>query len=167
MPLTAAEYEEGRRAHARELRERGRGAGPRYTGDSGYAMPWYDQYFGRGIDPAGAVNCARALRVGGTQSSLDVFVKASIGNEGPLLIPAGSTITLSLMQGDGEEGTFEDVGPTVCVKAPASGLSVEPGMLACRFPIGDFRKPWLMVSLEFSGAITGGTVDCCLGYIPR
>lgn len=167
MAITAKEFEEGRRLFSRELERRGRGAGPCFAGDGGYAIPWHDQYFERDIEPSGTVNCAQALRVGATQASLFVFVKASAGNDAVLRIPAGATITLALMQGDAERGEFEDVGPTICVKAPAAGMTVEPGMLACRFAIGDFGKPWLMVSLEFSGAITGGTVDCCLGYAAR
>ncbi len=167
MPISAQEFEQARNEFHDALVERGRGAGPMYTGDPLYLTPWYDQYFDRQIEPAGTVNCRKALRVGATQSALDVVLKAAAGNGGPLLVPAGSTITLALMQGDSESGTFEDVGPTVCVKAPAAGMSVLPGEPACRFAIGDFQKPWLMISLEFSGAITGGKFDACLGFVPR
>lgn len=168
MAISAKDFEEGRQAFASELARRGRGAGPRYCGEgAGSATAWYDQYFGRDFEPAGTVNCPQALRVGSTQAALDVVVKASVGNESELLIPAGSTMTMRFMQGESEKGIFEDVGPSVCIKAPASGLAVEPGMVAFRFPAGNFTKPWLMVSVEFSGAISGGKVDCCLGYVPR
>lgn len=166
MTITAQDYADGLYAFNQELIRKGQGAGPRYM-PGGYRIPWGDQYFEREIEPAGIVNCRQALRVGSTNSALDIFLKANVCNEGTLLIPAGSTITLGLLQGDSEEGTFEDVGPTVCVKAPPAGMEIEPGMMVCRFPIGDFRKPWLMASLEFSGAITGGKMDCCLGFIPR
>lgn len=166
MPMTAQDYADGLTAFRKEQRRRAQGAGPKYA-PGGYRLPWGDQYFERDFEPAGTVNCGQALRVGATLSALDIFVKANVNNEAPLLIPAGSTITLSLLQSDEEEGTFEDVGPTVCMKAPPAGMEIEPGMMVCRFPVGDFRKPWLAASLEFSGAITGGNVDCCLGFIPR
>ncbi|MCM1237495.1 MAG: hypothetical protein NC489_46105 [Ruminococcus flavefaciens] len=167
MSITAQEFEEGRQAFHSELIRRGAGVGPHYIDPNGYGPLWHDQFFGRDLTPTGTVSCKQALRVGATRNALDVAVTASALNNNDLIFPAGSTITLTLLQGDAEQGTFEDIGPTVCVKAPADGMTIAPGDTVCRFPIGDFQKPWLMVELEFSGAITGGTVDCSLGYFPR
>lgn len=149
-----------------DLTRRGARSGPCFKPD-GCNLIWYDQIFEREIEPAGAVNCSQALRVGATLNSHEVVLVASHGNEGPLVIPAGSTITLNLAQGDYETGTFADVGPTVCVKAPAEGMEIAPDNAVCRFALPDFNKPWLKVSLEFSGAITGGKMDCGLAYVPR
>lgn len=166
MAITAQDFESGRDAYQEAVCRRARRSGPSYS-PTGHSIVWHDQYFGFELEPAGTVNCAHALRVGSTMSQLDVVLVASHENKGPLVFPAGATITLSIAQGDSETGTFEYVGPTVCVKAPAEGMGIEPDDLVCRFPIGDFQKPWLMVSLEFSGPITGGTLDCALGYIPH
>lgn len=165
MPITAQEMLQGTRALEKELRRKGQHSGPTFS-DKGKPVAWWDQYFEREIDPTGIINCEQALRVGSTMQRLDVVILASYGNGGPLNIPGGSTITLTLMQGDDEEGTFTDVGPTVCVKAPPEGMQVDEDEIVCRFPVGDFTKPWLKVTLEFAGAITGGNVDCALGFIP-
>ena len=152
----------------RDLVDRGRGAGPAYAGDdAGMPLVWHDQIFGERFEPSGSVHCERALRAGRTQNSLDVILVASVANEEPLLIPAGATITATFMTADSEEGVFEEVGPSICVRAPQAGMEIEPGALVCRFAAGNFRKPWLMVRLEFSGSITGGLMDCGLGYVPR
>lgn len=166
MSITAAEFASGHNAFRDELIRRAQRSGPSYS-PTGHSIVWHDQYFDFEIEPAGTTNCVQALRVGSTLSHLDVVLVASHKNAGDLTFPAGATITLGLMQGDSEEGVFEDIGPTVCIKAPPEGMSIAPDDRVCRFPIGDFSKPWLKVSLEFSGAITGGTVDCALGYIPH
>lgn len=144
----------------------GKRNGPAFEA-GGHTLVWYDQVFERGVDPVGTVNCSQALRVGATHNGLDVALVASNANAGDLLIPAGSTITVSFMQGDKENDTFEDVGPTICMKAPAAGMKIKPDELVMRFPMGNMQKPWAMVNIEFSGAITGGTVDCVLAYMPR
>lgn len=141
-----------------------RTGGPAY-GDQ--PLIWFDQIFEWGLTPAGEVDCCQPLRVGATQNSLDVVLRASNANEGPVEIPAGSTITLTLSQAERVDGDFEEVGPTICVKAPDGGMSCQPNELCARFALGNFTKPWLKVKLEFSGAISGGTMDCGLAYAPR
>lgn len=159
-------FREDLHAFKDDIVKRGQRSGPRFS-MTPQPLIWHDQVFGRGIEPTGTVNCPQALRVGSTLNSLDVVLVAANENDGPLLIPAGSTITMSFMQGNSEDGAFEAVGPTICIKAPAAGMEVEPDGLVARFPAGNFTKPWLMVSVEFSGAITGGKVDCALSFMPR
>lgn len=142
-------------------------SGPVYQEPESAPLVWYDQLFQRGFEPSGTVACEKALRVGGTQNGLDVILVASHANAGALSIPAAATITLTTLQGDTPDGPFTEVGPSICVVAPSEGISCDPDQLAARFAIGNFRKPWLKVKLEFSGAITGGKVDCALGYVPR
>lgn len=167
MDKSAQDFLTSSRAAKAELIRQGASCGPQYSRHGSAPLAWNDQFFGRGLAPAGEVECPAALRVGATLSSLDIILLASHANEEDLQIAAGAAITLTLQQADSFDGEFEDVGPTVCVKAPSEGMTVCPCDRLFRFPIGDFKKPWLKAKLEFSGAITGGTVDCALGYIPR
>lgn len=149
-----------------ELDQKAKRSGPKFN-PAGNAHVWHDQVFERDIEPVGTINCQQALRVGATHNGLDIALIACNANEEAIVFPAGATITLSLMQADSENGAFEDVGPTICVKAPAEGIEAGPDDLVARFPIGNLGKPWLKVNLEFSGAITGGKVDCALAYMAR
>ena len=141
--------------------------GPCYSEGESAPLVWHDQLFERGINPACAVTCKNALRVGATNNSLDVILVGSHTNTGPLAAASGATVTVTLLQGDSPEGSFAEVGPTICVKAPAEGIAADPDHLFARFPIGNFRKPWLKVKLKFAGSITGGKCDCALLYMAR
>ena len=141
--------------------------GPCYSEGEAAPLVWHDQCFARAITPAGSVTCSQPLRVGSTQNSLDVLLVASHANTGKINAASGATITLTLIQADSEDGTFSEVGPTICVKAPTEGIAAEPDHTLARFPIGNFQKAWLKVKLEFSGTITGGTCDCALSYVAR
>lgn len=166
MATNANEWLEGRDLAQRETVRRAARSGPMYM-PRGNITPWHDQFFAREITPAGTVNCPQALRVGSTVQALQVSLLASHANEDNLVLPDGATITLNLLQGDAEKGSFEDVGPTMCVKVPAGGKVIPRDGLVYSFPLTDFSRPWLMVSLTFDGAITGGTVDVALSYAPR
>lgn len=107
------------------------------------------------------------MRVGATQNGLDVALVASHANAGALTVAAGTTLTLVLLEGDGPDADFEEVGPSVCVTAPAEGISVEPDMLVARFAIGNMRKPWCRVRLKIEGDVSGGTLDVALAYAAR
>lgn len=158
--------EEAREAKE-DLIKSGASCGPMYSDNHGGApLKWYDQYFGRNFAPGASVSCPTALRVGATQHGLDVIIVASHGNTAPVVAAAGGTITLTLYQSDSQDGTFEEVGPTICVKAPAGGISAEPCFELARFAIGDFKKPWLKVKLECV-SVTGGNIDCALHYAAR
>lgn len=168
MPIAEKDFQEAHEQFQRNLFNSGRRSGPGYVSDDECKpLVWYDQCFERGITPAGTVNCSRALRVGSTLNGLDVMLVASNGNASQLKIAAGGTITFSFLQGDTMDGPFEEVGPSICVKAPAGGMSVEPDGLVVKVSPGNFKKPWLKVKLEFAGAISGGAVDCALAYQPR
>lgn len=167
MPISAEDFKSGRDAFEAQRLARARRAGPCYCGAGVSITPFHDQHFGLDLEPVGVVNCPRPLRVGAVNQGLEVMLLASPGNADTLIIPAGSTVTMTFLQGDAEDGTFEDVGPSICVKAPADGMQAEPCHCVCRFPLPNFSKPWLMVSLEFAGAITGGKVDCVLNLMPR
>lgn len=164
--MTAEEFETALHDFKDHIVERGRHVGPVFSANGVPAM-WYDQIFEENFDPAGTVNCKTALRVGKTHNGLDVVIVANPSNTGELVVPAGSTITMSFLHADKVDGTYEDVGPTICVTAPLGGYRIRPGGQVARFAIGDFKKPWLMVTVEFSGSITGGKVDCVLAHAPR
>lgn len=166
MAITDTDFREGMSAFKEAQLRNSKSAGPSYCPDGGIAT-FYDQIFEADFEPAGSVDCKTPLHVGRTHNGLDIALVANPNNEGPIVIPAGSTITLCLKQADTADGTFEDIGPEVCVKAPAGGKTAKPGHVITRFAIGDFDKPWIMVSLEFAGSITGGKVDCVLAYMPR
>lgn len=142
-------------------------SGPCYHDPEGAPLVFFDQVFGRALEPAGNVDCKAPLRVGQTQNGLDVILVASHANAGPIRVAAGATITLTLKQGEKPDGEFVEVGPTICVKAPEQGIEAEPDHLVARFALGNFSQPWLKVSLDFAGTISGGSIDCALGYIAR
>ncbi len=161
-------FEDGLREFKRDLARRGLRSGPVYQSDFGTAAtPWYDNVFERKLEPTGSVKCGTALQVGHANNALDVVILASHANEGDLTIPAGSTITIKFQQSDQRDGTYEEVGPTICQKAPVGGFTVKPDGEVARFCAHRFSKQWLKVELEFSGSIAGGTVDCALAYMPR
>lgn len=164
---TAEEFETMHNEYVRGLHRRGLRGGPEYRGDESAPLVWYDQLFARAFTPSGTVQAPKALRAGATQNGLDVILVASHENEEDLAIAAGSTITLTTLEGDGPDDDFTPVGPAICVTAPDDGIKCAPDMLAARFAIGNFKKPWLKVELEFSGTISGGTMDCGLGYVAR
>lgn len=168
MAISETDFQEAFEAWQKNLATQSLGSGPKYAANGrGPVTLWHDQFFARNVDPVGNVNCPQALLVGDTSSGLDLVIVASHANDDELVIPAGATISVKLQQADTENGTFEDIGPAICVTAPVGGMNTEPDCVAARFAIGNFTKPWLMASVEFSGAITGGTVDVALAYMPR
>lgn len=149
----------------KEAREKaGKCGGPAY---GSHAAVWFDQVFGAGLSPSGKVDCPTPLRVGCTQNGLDALIIACPDNSNDLVVSAGATITVTMLQADSKNGPFEETGPTVCVKASDEGMIVGPDELVWRFPLGNFTKPWTKISLEFEGGFTGGLVTCALGYAPR
>lgn len=162
--MNSLEFLETARAAKEERLRQGLRSGPVY-GEA--PLVWYDQVFGREISPAGEVECAQALRVGSTQNALDVIFVASHANEGVLKVAEGTTITVIMLEGDKPGGEFTEVGPSICVKAPAGGLEVEPDCLVARFALGNMNKPWAKCRVKIEGGITGGTVDVALGYVAR
>ena len=147
--------------------QRGAGPGPAYRGNNPAPLVWYDQFFGVKLEPVGTLTCPLALRVGATQSSLDVVVVANHQNEGNLTVPAGTTITATLLQSDTENGTFEESGLTMTATIPDDGLVIEPDCQIARFYVGNMTKAWAKVKVKIEGAITGGTIDVGLAYMPR
>lgn len=152
-----------RKAKQERIRS-GLAAGPSYGSGP---LIWFDQVFVRDVELAGTIESEFALRVGATQNSLDVAIVANDLNKADLSIPAAATLTLTLLQGDEADGEFEEVGPTICVTAPASGISAAPGCLVARFALGNMCKPWCKVKLVVVGECTGGTVDIGLAYKAR
>ena len=151
----------------KELRKSGLRGGPEYAENEAHPLVWHDQVFEREISPSGVADCAKALAAGSTQNGLDVILVASHANEGDLEFPAGATITLKTLVSDDPEGEFKAIGPSYCVTAPEEGIKCQPDGLVARFPIGNFKKLWLKISLEFGGEISGGTVDAALSYVAR
>lgn len=150
-----------------ELRKRGLRGGPEYQDNESAPLVWYDQVFQREIEPAGAVACEKALLVGATQNGLDVILVGSHSNAGDIVIPAGATITLKTLISEDPAGPFVANGPSLCATSPAGGIKCGPDQLAIRFAIGNFKKQWLKISLEFSGEIGGGKVDAALSLAAR
>ena len=161
------EFEKLERESWLDRRRQAERGGPRYNDPESDPLVWYDQCFERELTPAGLVACERALRVGSTQNGLDLLLIASHKNEGPVTAAPGATVTLICQQADEEDGEFEAVGPSYCVTAPGEGITAEPDSLFVRIPIGNFRKPWLKVRLEFAGSISGGLLDAALSHVAR
>ncbi len=166
MPLTGQEFLEASRLAAQERVRQGRRSGPVYCGDTPRPLIWYDQVFAREAEPAGTIESANALRVGATQNGLDVVIVASNANTAPLVVDPGTMLTLVLLQADRPDGTFEEVGPSICVTAPAEGIRAEPDMLLARFALGSLKKPWARVKLVIDGTASGGSIDIALAYSP-
>lgn len=164
---TAKEFEAKLEKAYHERRRLAMRGGPVYHDPESAPLVWYDQLFERELTPSGTVDCANSLRAGGTQNALDLILVASNANTAAVQAAAGATITVRTLQCDTPDGIFEAIGPTHCVTAPTDGIAAERNMLFCRVALGNFRKPWLKISLEFSGTITGGTLDACLSYAAR
>ena len=162
--LTGQEFLESSRLAASERIRYGAGAGPSYNKGP---LIWGDQRFGWEMTPTGTVEPPTALRVGATQNGLDVVVIASHSNADDLTISAGCKLTLELMHGDTADGEFEEVGPSVCITAPAEGLTIGRDELIARFALGNMVKPWAKVKLTVDGTISGGKIDIALGYVAR
>lgn len=148
----------------RERVRSGLAAGPSYRGGP---LMWFDQAFARDAALSGTIESEYALRVGATQNSLDVSIVASQLNAADLVIPAGATLTLTLLQGDSADGEFAEVGPAICATAPADGITAGPGELVFRFALGNMCKPWAKVKLVVAGECGPGTVDVGLTYVAR
>lgn len=167
---TAAEEKSFLEQHSegyKELRRMGLRGGPEYADSEAAPLVWHDQVFEREITPSGTVDCRKSLAVGGTQNGLDVILVGSHSNGGDVIIPAGASITLKTLVSADPEGPFQAIGPSYCVTAPTDGIKCPPDGLAVRFAIGNFKKMWMKISLEFSGSITGGKLDCALSYVAR
>lgn len=165
--MTVDEFDKLQEESAKKRREAVFRHGPCYSEGEAAPLIWHDQVFEREFAPSGTVTCREALRVGSTSNGLDILLVGSHANEGDLMAAAGATITLTLLQADAPDGEFQEVGPTICVKAPTEGIRAEPDHTFARFPVGSFTRPWLKVKLDFFGTITGGNCDCALGYMPR
>lgn len=164
MAITGKDYLDGRRQAAEERMRFGLACGPAY---GNVPTVWGDQLFGFEMTPTGTVEPPTALRVGATQNGLDVILVASHSNEGNLTVSAGCKLTLDLLHADTADGEFEEVGPSICVTAPAEGLTVGRDEQIIRFALGNMVKPWAMVKLTIDGTISGGTIDVALGYVAR
>ena len=165
--ITGKEFLEASRAAKDELLNAALSSGPVYQGKSPVPLVWWDQYFVRNVTPSGTVESAEALRVGATQSWLDVVVVANHANTGALTVPSGATMKLELLQSDTADGTFEAVGPAVTIAAPADGITAEPDRQVARFVVGNTVKPWVKAKLTITGSITGGKIDLGLALMPR
>ena len=164
MSITGKEFLEGRRLAAGERARSARAAGPVFGGGP---LVWGDQLFGGDIVPTGSIEPDTALRVGTTGNALDIVVVASPANAGELTVSAGCKLTLDLMQADTAEGSFEEVGPSICITAPESGFAVRPDGLVARFALGNMSRPWAKVKLTIDGTGSGGNIDIALAYAAR
>ena len=162
--ITGKEYLDGRRLAASERARSARAAGPVFGGGP---LVWGDQLFGGDIVPTGSIEPDTALRVGTTGNALDIVVVASPANAGELTVSAGCKLTLDLMQSDTVNGVFEEVGPSICITAPAGGLVIGRDELVARFALGNMSKPWAKVKLTIDGTISGGNIDIALAYVAR
>lgn len=163
--MDAKEFLENENAAKKLRMEQGKATGPTYT-KHGQPARWFHQAFERDIAPTGTVDCSQGLRAGTTSGSLNVCLVASAKNEEAIVAASGATITCVLYNADKEDGEYTEVGPTICVKAPADGIKAEPGEALCKFAIGDLPKAWLKPKLTFEGTITPGTLDCILDIYP-
>ncbi|MBO4300839.1 MAG: hypothetical protein J5861_04465 [Desulfovibrio sp.] len=168
MAITAMEYLKASR-DAKDLRvAQGAGPGPEYHGSDVAPLIWFDQFYGQGLTPTGTLDLTlfEPLRVGATQSSLDLVITASHGNTGTLLCPAGSSVKVELFQSDSEDGPFETSGYAVTMTNGAV-RNVEPDVQICRLYIGNMSKAYMVPKITFTGAFAGGLVDVGLARSVR
>lgn len=146
--------------YKRELVKRGERSLSYGTQDT--PTPWYNQFFEKEIELTAAdYTCENALRVGSVRSSLMVVLIASHCNgDTPVKVAAGDTITISLQQSDQQDGTFDDVGPSFCVTAPADGIEANADCKLLDVNLGNMTKPWAKVKIK--GTATG-KIDVALG----
>lgn len=168
MAITGQEFLEGLRA-ARDFRvEQGRGPAPEYRGSEHAPLIWGDQFFAQNLTPTGTLDISNfePLRVGATQSSIDLVIIASHGNTGTLLCPAGSSITVELYQCDTVDGVYESSGYEVTV-TNRDERSLERDCQICRIFIGSMSKAFCKPKITFTGVFAGGTVDVGLARSVR
>lgn len=139
---------------------------PGYSAGSGYPMIIAHQVFDRGIECTGEVICKTPLRAGTTAKHLDIVLVGAGKNTSEVKAASGAGIALSLLCADKEGGEYKEAGPLITITAPADGITAEPGECLARFPIGNLPNPWIKVKLVFTGAFTGGKLDCALSITP-
>ena len=168
MAITADDFIKASREAKDAIIESAKAAGPIYQGQKPTPLIWYDQFFGRALTPTGTLDIANfvPLRVGTTQSAIDLVIVASHANSGTLLCPAGSSVTVELFESDTEAGTYTTSGTKVTV-TNAEVQNVEPDRQVYRLYVGNMKKAWMVPKITFTGAFAGGTVDVGLAYNPR
>ncbi len=168
MAITGKDFLDGVQL-AHDLRvSQGAGPGPKYHSNDVAPLVWGDQFLAQGLTPTGTIDAAmfEPLRVGATQSSIDLVIVASHSNHGTLLCPAGSSITIELFQGDTPDGPFESSGYSVTI-TNAEARNIEPDVQICRMYIGNMSKAWMVPKVKFTGVFAGGTVDVGLARSVR
>ena len=168
MAITGQEWLDGNQlAHSLRISQ-GAGPGPKYYGNDTVPLVWGDQFLAQELTPTGTIDVAmfEPLRVGATQSSIDLVIVASHGNHGTLLCPAGSSITIELFQSDTPDGTFESSGYSATI-TNAEARNIEPDVQICRMYIGNMSKAWMLPKIKFTGVFAGGTVDVGLARSVR
>ena len=166
--LSAQDFLKAQRA-AFDLRiSQGAGPGPEYHGTDVAPLIWFDQFYAMGLSPVGTLELDEfePLRVGATQSSLDLVVVASHGNESTLLCPVGSSVKVELFESDTADGTYTSSGYAV-VMTMNEAREVEPDVQLCRCYIGNMRKAYMRPKITFTGAFAGGMVDVGLALSAR
>lgn len=163
--MSGEEFLEAARKAKARVRELGKAAGPSYG--QGNTSLWHDQIFGADIKPEGTVDLPIPLRVGSHNGGLYAALNVMANAEEPCVFAEGATVTFTFKMAKDEEGPYSEVGPTVCMKAPEGGISGEAGDTLFRIALPDFQLPYVTVSLEFSGTITGGNLICGLGMAAR
>ncbi len=167
MAISSDEFLAGCRASKQALIDDAASSGPVYQGSKPVPLVWWDQYFKKNVAPSGTIESDEALRVGATQSQLDVVIVANHNNTEAVVVPSGATVTLQLMQSDTADGTFEAYGPSITITAPSDGISADPDRQVARFVVGNTEKPWVKAQVTVAGSITGGNVDVALAFLPR
>ena len=168
MAITGKDFLDGVQL-AHDLRVmQGAGPGPMYHGNDVAPLVWGDQFLAHELDPTGTIDVCdfEPLRVGATQSSIDLVIVASHSNHGTLLCPAGSSIKIELFQCDTPDGTYESSDYSATI-TNAEVRNVESDVQICRMYIGNMSKAWMLPKITFTGAFAGGTVDVGLARSVR
>lgn len=125
---------------------------------------WHDQYFDTGKSLAAAsVDCANALAVGHHHGALAVVLVAS----GSVSIASGSSVKVSILGSDTEDGEFEAVqgAPEVTISGGDAATAFEDGDVICKLVLPDMQR-YAKIKLT-SAATNSGNVDVILGYLAR
>ena len=144
-----------------------RTCGPVYQGRRNEVpLIWYHQAFCINKAPSGTVESDFPLRVGGTQSQIDLVIVANHNNATPITIAKDASFKVELLQSETEDGTYAPYGWSHTSVAPQA-IKVEHDRCLLRLAIGNTELPWVKVRLTINGNVTGGNIDVGLAFLPR
>ena len=121
MAINTDDFSSALRSFRDERLKSAETCGPVYQGRVNQVpLVWYDQTFFVNKAPAATMESEYALRVGGTQSQIDLVLIANHHNTAAVQVPANTQFKVELLQSEDSDGTFAAYGWEHSLKAPAA-----------------------------------------------